>query len=250
MSPIQRPLRSIRALCAFLALSALPGRAAAQIIYQNIPDTPVPPNESVEIDVDGDGATDLTFHGGVDCFAGCVLWVEPRFNAGVTAFEDAGQVYAEALTVGTAVSGELRYSFGGSFVRIAHGGIGGCLGIEPWCETDEPRFFGVTIERGPAAWYAWVRARNPAPGAIAPSIIIMDMAYRTTPGPIVAGAGDLNCDAAIDAFDIEPFLLALLDPGGYAERYPNCHRLTADINADGAVDAFDIEPFVDLLLGP
>ncbi len=214
------------------------------------PDLTVRENESVEIDIDGDGGTDLTFHGGIDCFAGCVLWIEPSFLAGVTAFEDGGQDFAEALAVGTSVSGELRYARGGSFVRVAHGGISGCIGIEPWCDTSEPRFIGVTIERGPAAWYGWVRARNPAPNAISPSLIVMDMAFRTTPGPIVAGCGDLNCDAAIDAFDIEPFLLALLDPGEYAERYPACSSATADINGDGSVDAFDIEAFVDLLLGP
>jgi hypothetical protein len=62
--------------------------------------------------------------------------------------------------------------------------------------------------------------------------------------------GDMNCDGAIDAFDIEPFTLALLNPGQYAGQYPNCAVVLADINGDGAVDAFDIEPFVGVLLGP
>ncbi len=66
-------------------------------------------------------------------------------------------------------------------------------------------------------------------------------------GPMV---GDLNCDGALDAFDIEPFILALLDPIGYAAAYPDCDRNLADVNGDGAVDAFDIEPFVALLVGP
>jgi hypothetical protein len=61
--------------------------------------------------------------------------------------------------------------------------------------------------------------------------------------------GDLNCDGTIDAFDIEPFILALLDPAGYALTYPDCDRIIADINRDGGVDAFDIEAFVELLLG-
>jgi outer membrane protein assembly factor BamB len=60
-------------------------------------------------------------------------------------------------------------------------------------------------------------------------------------------AGDLNCDGAVDAFDIEPFVLAISDPNGYAARYPNCDGRNADINGDGVVDAFDIEPFVRLL---
>jgi WD40 repeat protein len=62
--------------------------------------------------------------------------------------------------------------------------------------------------------------------------------------------GDLNCDGAIDAFDIEPFVLALTDPGQYALQYPSCDANLADINGDGAVDAFDIEPFITLLVGP
>jgi outer membrane protein assembly factor BamB len=59
--------------------------------------------------------------------------------------------------------------------------------------------------------------------------------------------GDLNCDGQIDAFDIDPFVLALTDPAGYALKYPQCAIETADVNGDGNVDAFDIDPFVALL---
>jgi hypothetical protein len=63
------------------------------------------------------------------------------------------------------------------------------------------------------------------------------------------GLGDLNCDGALDAFDIEAFIAALLDPVGYANQYPDCDINRADINGDQAIDAFDIEPFVTLLIG-
>lgn len=59
--------------------------------------------------------------------------------------------------------------------------------------------------------------------------------------------GDVNCDGEIDAFDIEPFLLALFDPEGYRQAHPTCDALLADIDQNGRVDAFDIEPFIDLL---
>jgi hypothetical protein len=60
--------------------------------------------------------------------------------------------------------------------------------------------------------------------------------------------GDLNCDGTIDAFDIEPYILILFDPDGYAAQYPKCDGQTAaDINVDGRVNAFDIEPFLNLL---
>ncbi len=54
---------------------------------------------------------------------------------------------------------------------------------------------------------------------------------------------DVNCDGAVDAFDIEPFVTLLVDPN--AQRCSGC---AADINADGVVDAFDIEPFVGCLV--
>ena len=68
--------------------------------------------------------------------------------------------------------------------------------------------------------------------------------------PLVAPIpGDLNCDGILDAFDIDPFVLALTDPDGYAQQFPDCDRMLADINGDGVVDAFDIDPFVELLVG-
>jgi hypothetical protein len=61
--------------------------------------------------------------------------------------------------------------------------------------------------------------------------------------------GDLNCDNVINAFDIDPFVLALTDPAGYEAAYPECSADLADANHDGTVNAFDIDPFVALLTG-
>jgi hypothetical protein len=61
--------------------------------------------------------------------------------------------------------------------------------------------------------------------------------------------GDLNCDGAVNVFDIDPFVAALTDPTAYAGAYPFCDLQNADINGDGAVNAFDIDPFVQLLTG-
>jgi hypothetical protein len=61
--------------------------------------------------------------------------------------------------------------------------------------------------------------------------------------------GDLNCDGAINNFDIDPFVLALTNPSGYAAAYPACDLYNADINCDGAVNNFDIDPFVQCLTG-
>ena len=62
-------------------------------------------------------------------------------------------------------------------------------------------------------------------------------------------AGDVNCDGAINYGDIDPFVMALTDPGHYAEMYPECDRMRADVNGDGLVNNADIDPFVALLTG-
>ncbi|MGE0478932.1 MAG: choice-of-anchor B family protein [Phycisphaerae bacterium] len=62
--------------------------------------------------------------------------------------------------------------------------------------------------------------------------------------------GDTNCDGVVNNFDIDPFVLALTDPAGYAAQFPSCSVTTADVNNDGMVNNFDIDPFVGLLTGP
>ncbi|QOJ13139.1 MAG: hypothetical protein HRU75_00170 [Planctomycetia bacterium] len=61
--------------------------------------------------------------------------------------------------------------------------------------------------------------------------------------------GDMNCDGLVNNFDIDPFVLALIDPVGYAEDYPDCNRNLGDVNEDGFFNNFDIDPFVALILG-
>ena len=77
--------------------------------------------------------------------------------------------------------------------------------------------------------------------------------YGTVRGSVYVppefAVGDLNCDGALNAFDIDPFALALSDQAGYAAAFPDCDRALADANDDGLVNAFDIDPFVVLLTG-
>jgi hypothetical protein len=65
-----------------------------------------------------------------------------------------------------------------------------------------------------------------------------------------SATGDLNCDGVLDAFDIEPFILALFACEQYQVQYPECDCMLADVNGSGQVNAFDVEPFIDLLVGP
>ena len=62
--------------------------------------------------------------------------------------------------------------------------------------------------------------------------------------------GDMNCDGLTNNFDIDPFVLALTDPAGYAAAWPNCNINNADCNMDGLVNNFDIDAFVAILVGP
>jgi hypothetical protein len=63
--------------------------------------------------------------------------------------------------------------------------------------------------------------------------------------------GDMNGDGVVDRYDLDAFVLATVDPEGYADRYPDLDRLRrGDMNGDGVIDELDIEPFVERLLSP
>ena len=62
--------------------------------------------------------------------------------------------------------------------------------------------------------------------------------------------GDMDCSGVVDFDDINPFVLALSDPGGYAIAYPNCNIMNGDCNGDGVFNFDDINPFVAILSGP
>jgi len=75
----------------------------------------------------------------------------------------------------------------------------------------------------------------------------VDCSVAQCPQPMTLG--DMNCDGAVNTFDIDPFVIALTDPDGYAELFPGCSILNGDINCDGALNTFDIDPFVLCLTG-
>lgn len=92
--------------------------------------------------------------------------------------------------------------------------------------------YGFPVDQ--AAWteiYAAVSAR---------------IAARTMVEP---ARGDSNCDCVFDAVDVPAFVLALVNPSGYAAAYPNCDRGIADVNGDDQIDGRDVQAFVQTLLG-
>lgn len=67
-------------------------------------------------------------------------------------------------------------------------------------------------------------------------------------GACVNRPADMNCDCRVNNFDIDPFLLAILDPIAYQQAYPNCPLQNGDANGDGRVNNFDIDPFAVCIL--
>ncbi|MEW6250001.1 MAG: beta-propeller fold lactonase family protein [Planctomycetota bacterium] len=94
---------------------------------------------------------------------------------------------------------------------------------------------------------------NPANGSFTQNgALVLTGGVGTRAMAVWAGGrkGDLNCDGVVNFDDINPFVLALSDPAGYAAAYPTCPIMNADINNDGVVDFDDINPFVALLTNP
>ncbi|MGD8453230.1 MAG: right-handed parallel beta-helix repeat-containing protein [Phycisphaerae bacterium] len=77
-------------------------------------------------------------------------------------------------------------------------------------------------------------------------VAVVDMGADEFGAP---GPGDLNCDGIVNNFDIRAFILAVLNPDGYAVQYPDCDIMLGDLTGDGLVNNFDIGPFIDLLSG-
>jgi hypothetical protein len=114
----------------------------------------------------------------------------------------------------------------------------------------------VMIGDGPMVTGSALRviAENPAQ----PIVITEDscLSFNGTPDILIlnvsAGSisGDTNCDDTIVTSDIQPFVVAMLDPTAYAVLYPDCDEFSADMNSDGLIDARDIQLFVAKLLNP
>lgn len=61
--------------------------------------------------------------------------------------------------------------------------------------------------------------------------------------------GDFNADGVINTQDINPFVLALTNPAGYAATYPHVDPLLVDPNQDGTINTEDINPWIQYLTG-
>ncbi len=69
------------------------------------------------------------------------------------------------------------------------------------------------------------------------------------PCPAPEARGDADCDGIVDFFDIDPFIMSLFDPAGYAASYCGGTPCGADVDCSGVVDFFDIDSFIACLFG-
>lgn len=82
------------------------------------------------------------------------------------------------------------------------------------------------------------------------NIQIDDVCFINGGAAIIPGTptlGDMNCDAVVNLFDLDPFVQALLDPTGYSAAFPACQIALADVNNDTVKDGRDVASFVKLL---
>ncbi len=59
---------------------------------------------------------------------------------------------------------------------------------------------------------------------------------------------DMNCDGAVNAGDIDGFVLAVTDTAGYIGQFPECDWRHGDCTDDGLINAGDIDCFVDAVV--
>ena len=103
--------------------------------------------------------------------------------------------------------------------------------LRAWVEDGAPNLGWALLPTGTDGWQF-----RSADGAEPPQLVVW---YQVL--------GDLNCDGVCDAIDVEPFVLALVNPDAYELAYPDCDIMLADANRDGNVNLFDIDAFVALL---
>ncbi|MEW6251085.1 MAG: hypothetical protein AB1716_10590, partial [Planctomycetota bacterium] len=112
------------------------------------------------------------------------------------------------------------------------------------------KVYAVSVYGGQYPMYVYDLAQGPG-GTWQPMTHPFPESNSTSGAAWIPGPkpGDLNCDGRINFDDINPFVLALSDPQGYAAAFPDCTIRNGDTNLDGRVNFDDINPFVRLLTG-
>ncbi|MBK8914004.1 MAG: hypothetical protein IPM64_05255 [Phycisphaerales bacterium] len=195
------------------------------------------------IERDGGGAFPLLAGQGL----GSTLWplVDSSKIGGV--FNTANGLFGGTATIAAGVTRDQFHvpGNGGTALTDFGGDLGAYLDavIAPRVPADSRRF--VYLE---SAGFGINNSNDPVfIDSIAYDAVIIAAARPRCPGQVRC---DANCDGVVNNFDIDPFVLGLVDPAGYAALHPDCEReCSIDANGDGEANNFDIDAFVACLLG-
>ncbi|MGE0481487.1 MAG: M12 family metallo-peptidase [Phycisphaerae bacterium] len=128
-----------------------------------------------------------------------------------------------------------------------------CMNPVTWSLVTSPAGMTISATTGVVSWHAPTAVGSPHTVTIRATNAVGfdDEGWRltVTPAGCLSVCGDMNCDGDLNNFDIDPFVLALSNPAGYAAAFPNCDINHGDVNSDGMVNNFDIDPFVACLTG-
>ena len=202
---------------------------------------------------------------GVIAVSATIRLPDNRLSTAWTAGEPG--YFHSALAIGDPLDGGTVIALGASHNPL--NAVDFCANVALWCRVQTPggpdRDYVVYSRSALGIPMPVAREGDPTPlggtyGPLSPWPCLLNHMLGTfgaaTPGSGTDSAffryqgqapGDLNCDGMIDFDDINPFVLALTDPAGYAANYPQCDIRGADANFDGRVDFDDINPFVALI---
>jgi hypothetical protein len=195
--------------------------------------------EYANADTDGDGANDALAAGfyllTIDLCATPELWLQlPADGAGAIELV-AARYYSD--TAPPTLLPPTRSTFG---IWGTEPGRPGAQTPLIYDSDNPPDYaFGLPAE-------CRIEFANPSCVAVGGSAVALWVATEDPCAGFVRG--DADCSGEVNNFDIDPFVLALSNPAGYASAYPTCSRVcTADIDGDGIVSNFDIDGFLDCL---
>lgn len=124
-------------------------------------------------------------------------------------------------------------------------------GVTPFArEYNQNTSVTFTAPLRPAGLAFWRWRQNNIPGAPDVAALTISPSANTAIEAEYVRLGDMNGDGEVNNFDIDAFVLALVDPDGYAAAFPGLDRVRrGDIDGDGEMNNFDIDPFVSILIG-
>ncbi|MCB9855735.1 MAG: VCBS repeat-containing protein [Phycisphaerales bacterium] len=200
--------------------------------------------------------------------SGGATWVVVLGDLNLDGFLDATTANSSSQTGATLMGGggtfspPTVYSLGAHTVSTDLGDLDGDGDLD-WVVSSFGGGFWREYENDGAGNFSFVRdfAADSNPGCCivvdvnndsAMDIVLLDEIANTVRIQMNTAlkTGDMNCDGLVNGGDIGPFVLAILDPSGYATQFAGCSIDNGDVNNDTNVDVDDVPGFAALLVAP